>query len=470
MSAQLAFEQYDLIASHAISGTSRTISDAPDAEFRFLVQSIICEQQQRACSWSDVRHFYELARAHADAVCHTCGDALECVPSCLLPGTTFRDPANPENSYSAAGSVWVCSVSFLRHVCTQGDMCEYSQGTTAGTVVCSMSGLDKGGLVISCSQYANREQIQAIRQNMVTDACIEATRKRRPPSEKQPKAAKTRTRPRPTIDTWAELVEKLNAKPSDHMFAEVRSICEKLFGTSGISVSCCAAVREASAAIDAEVRKRLASSASFGFADLAAIVVSHAANPLNTMLSIAPSLRPGARLEASDIDYLVGAVTRLLHILRLTPKMNANDNAVSAKGARMADMCVPLLLTLRDGLIGTSYYDAQEREVSLRITSQAKTDADAINAPGRMLMQCVFTPAHPGLRQILPDSLPQGANPEHRMFFDNMMSHKRCITVAFNSVLSTPNIEIDYYRLDHYMRPMIEIGLRRPDIVSLRRV
>ena len=159
-----------------------------------------------------------------------------------------------------------------------------------------------------------------------------------------------------------------------------------------------------------------------------------------------------------DLDYIVGAVARILHVLRLTPKINSGDNAVSAKGARTVDMCVPILMLMRDGAVGRVMYDPATKETSVRTCTQAQADANAVaQQSGCCVATYVFVPAHPNLHAVLPNALPPGVDQALASLFQNMMRRKRCISVALDSILTTPDVDPVYFCLDHYMIPRVDV-------------
>lgn len=471
MSAEQAFQLLALVRQEQDAARQQNKAEQCNAEYRRLVQLRVCAlTSTHVLSWPTVQEYYTRVRDRADVAGHECGDS-ECRPMSLRAGAHFSDPAHPEHRYEASGNTWICAVSLRRHMCDAHNVCEFTQASH-GSRICAMTGLDKGVVPISVPHLATPAAISlAVHQEVSNEVSLLT----RPPSSsggggggkkrpcpKKPRAAAANVRQKTGGgEQGYELVERLNAAPSSHICNEIRSICERLFSPEhGVRRVCVDAMRSAIAAMNTELQRRLAQSKQFGLADLALLVAHHGLAPLKALMEIAPSLKPSrAAMPHEDLLYLSEAVSRLLHLLQLTPKMNDGCNSVSAKGARPNEMVVQLLMVLRDGLVGL----VDRNDGSIRVCTQAQAELDrvAVTNVDADYTRYVFVEAHPALRHLLPDALPPGVTGAVAELYQHTQAHDNRIRTSFASVLSKPGVEPHRYCLATYMAV-------RADVMSSR--
>jgi hypothetical protein len=463
MSAEEAFKLLALVRQEADSARQLDKAEQLNAEYRRLVQAQVhALTAARALTWADIQHCYTRIRDKADVAGHQCGDT-HCRPSALRVGYQFVDPARTERRYTATGNIWICAVSLRRHVCDAYSVCEFSQASH-GSRICTMTGLDKGVVPISVPHLATPAAVNAaVRQAVSTEVYAQCKmsssssgRKRAQPKKLAQKLAVRHVRHKAGGEQGYELVARLDSGPSQHMSNEIHSICERLFSAeNGVARVCLDVMQSAIVAMNAELQKRLSQPRALGFADIALLVSQHGSAPLKALIEIAPSLKCTRSLARADLMYLGDAVARLLHLLQLTPKINDGCNSVSAKGARAHDMAVPLLMVMRDGLVGL--VDRTDGSIRTCTHAQAELDRVAVTNVDADYERHVFVPAHPALRHFLPTALPQGASGVITELYQHAQAHDNRVHTSFDSVLSKPGVEPHRYCLDTYMTTRADV-------------
>lgn len=421
MSAADAFAEFD-------RHRPAPLAQGHASEYRCLVARLIAPTST-ARSWQRIHTIYELRSRQADAYGHTCG-THDCAPCSMLAGETFVDPADrAAHRQVASGHVWVCTKSFHRHVCNETDCCAYTVYDRRGLGgTCLMTGLAKRAAIVSTTQTVQADVYSAIAYSSTVDATPARDADALPKAAKRPPPRRPVRRARPTVDGRAapQPAELLSSMaPLSATRDQVLAICRVLMvGDTSVARESVRFLAAAVARLGAVPRAEAA-------IDTLSAVYKAVHAELDMALALAPALY--CQIADADLLYLADSVARLLSTVLLTPKMTARDNAASAKGLSPVDAVVPLLVTLRDGLVAIEYADIGDFEL-LTVRQADRLEMARADKPRR---RTVFVPEHPHLRHVIVDALPHGVtSPALDAYFAHTMATRGTILAAFSSVIS----------------------------------
>ena len=339
----------------------------------------------------------------------------------------FRDPRNMAKTYVATGIVYVCQATGEVHTC-DSDCTEQRIGThDAGTVICPISGRFK------CALINNHVDFYVSNHQLMTEVPEKRGRKR------SSSAAKSAAKRRAAGDL-----------PDLGQPKEATVICRRLICSGVLRRALIDRMKESDKALEAEVRVRVRRGEQMDALQLSMITFTY----------VSPFFASAARLAAwgdrqipEDVcAYIERCLMWMFYLARESPGVKEGGNDVNLR-----KMCFAMAYILRYGLVGYAEFQLETRTVVAWGLMNADDAWEPSAKEGFGWRRYVFVPAHPGLRNILPDktSLPKIAEFDDDMA--KLLKRTRRMEGLFRSVLRDSNTDVARFCLSTHiaMRPDI---------------
>lgn len=373
-------EEWALFEQARAASAPRVVVNEPtDVEGRWLSFQHVRQQAGplgATMTWDE----YEAVRVHffMPQTLHTC-TRDNCTYLNAKWGQQIMDPRPPHEWVVAGGLVYLCTLTGSVHVCDNSCVEQQVNPGDAGTVVCPISGRFKESLINNREgYYVSDHQLMTETDEMVRR---ENAGRKRAASKKQPA---------PKRKGSAATEEKKQVQ-----YKDAKMVCRELL--------CSGALRRASqdqlAACDRKLRDEVVTRVRRSEPVNAMQLVMIASKDVTAVFESAARLSQYTKSVPSDVQlYLEQALLHMFTMVRQAPGASEGGNDINLR-----KMCFALAYILRRGLVGCVQINTETGQAHDWALMSENDPWSPPTAKTESWERHVFVPAHPGLRNILPD-------------------------------------------------------------------
>ena len=346
-------------------------------------------------------------------------------------GQVIADPKDPQHVVSATGIVYVCIKTGQVHVCDDDCIEQTINESDAGTIGCPISGRFKGGLINNHAGFFVSDH-QLMTQDRESG--------KRPPRKRSSDSKRPVSKRRPGAD---------GDVPKLTQFKDAGIVCRELLCSGVLRTASLERLQHADQELRAEVQAQMRRG---DVPDAVSLIMASSRLVMPYFCSTARLAQWTGKVPNDVRDYIERCLLWMFYWVRQTPGASEGGNDINLR-----KMCFALAYILRRGLVG---WVQMRSDTGVPYQWGLMVESDPWcppHEPGVVWERHVFVPAHPGLRNILPDDNALPDVPAYRDEMSKLMRKTRRLENCFCSVLRSGELNVSNFCLGTHMEIRADI-------------